>query len=110
MNIIKEYIKEIRNYLGRQHGGAFTKVLTGGTTFESTKYKIAGVQFTEYPASISIAEATDKSKNIIDCVALQKDDADSTIIIPEGIFIWTHELGYTKFLCDKTCVINLVRQ
>ena len=39
---------------------------------ESDKYKIAGVQFSEYPASISIAEAKYKSGNVIDCVALQK--------------------------------------
>lgn len=95
----------------KQNGGVYTKVLTAGELFESgenNNHRISGIQFSTFPATISIAETKDRKGKIINCVPIQKGTADTDIVVYDNTYVFGHSFGYTKFQCDVPCTVNLI--
>jgi hypothetical protein len=105
----------IRNYILRliekQNGGNYNKVLNANEAFvtgEGNNHRISGIQFSAFPATITVAKTKNRKGKIIDLIPLQKGATDADLIVYDNTYVFGHEFGYTEFTCNVDCTVNLI--
>lgn len=105
LDFFKKYLVKL---IEKQNGGDYNKVLAANELFTAGSHKISGVQFSAFPATITVAKIKDSNNVIVDCIPLQAASGETEIVVNDGTYVFGHSSGYVSFQCDVACTVNLI--